>query len=192
MTTGLQGAKRQEIYLYPEDAIREAVVNAVAHRDYRIAGLKNECRIYPDRLEVISAGGLPNVITLENIDKRHYSRNPKIMQAMLILGLTEELGQGISMMKHMLKANGNPPPEFIANPDQFKVIFYRPKASVSKGDIKNLLDGYFEGNTTISRRQIETICGVGSTSAKYLIEELLKNGYLLKTGKGPATRYKKQ
>lgn len=49
-TEGSSGLKRVEKYLYPENAIREALVNAVAHRDYRIAGLKNECRMYPNRL----------------------------------------------------------------------------------------------------------------------------------------------
>lgn len=192
ITGGIQGVKRQESYIYPEDAIREAVVNALAHRDYRIAGLKNECRVYPDRLEMISAGSLPNIITLENIDKRHYSRNPKIMHALLILGLTEELGQGINMMRSLLKTNGNPQPEFIANPDQFKVIFYRPRKPVSQNDARRILDDYFSANDFISRRQIESICGIGSTSAKYLIEKLLKGGYLEKVGNGPATRYEKK
>jgi|SRR3989338_8414109 len=192
ITSGIQWVKRKENYTYPEDAIREAIVNALAHRDYRIAGLKNECRIYPDRLEVISAGSLPNIITLENIDKRHYSRNPKIMNALLILGLTEELGQGINMMKRLLKTNGNPPPEFLANPDQFKVIFYRPKALVPKNDARKMLDDFFSSNKFLSRRQVEGICGMGSTSAKYLIEELIKEGYLLKFGNGPATRYEKK
>lgn len=191
ITKGVSGVKRQESYIYPEDAVREAIVNAVAHRDYRIAGLKNECRLYPDRLEVISAGSLPSVITLENMDKRHYSRNPKIMHAMLILGLTEELGQGISMIKRLLKINGNPPPEFVANPDQVKVIFYRPRKKISETDIRKNLDEYFVNNELISRKQLEALCNTGSTSAKYLLEKLLKDGYLRKVGSGPATKYKK-
>ncbi|MBI5300014.1 MAG: putative DNA binding domain-containing protein [Deltaproteobacteria bacterium] len=191
ITEGVRGVKRQERYIYPEDAVREVIVNAVAHRDYRIAGLKNECRIYPDRLEVISAGNLPGTITLENIDKRHYSRNPKIMHALLIMGLTEELGQGISMMKHLLKANGNPPPEFIVNSDQFKVIFYRQKKLSSKGDAKKILDDYFEASELISRRQVESLCGIGSTTAKYLLEKLTGEGYLRRVGRGPVTQYKK-
>ncbi len=187
----VKGAKRQENSIYPEEAVREAVVNAVAHRDYRITGLKNECRLYPDRLEIISAGSLPNVITLENIDKRHYSRNPKIMHALLILGLTEELGQGINMMKRLLKANGNPPPEFLANTDQFKVIFRRCRKMRTGADPKKIVRDYFEANEFISRRQIESLCGMGSTSAKYFIEKLIREGTLKREGSGPATRYRK-
>lgn len=191
LTEGTRGLKRYEKFLYPEDAIREALTNAVAHRDYRIAGLKNECRLYPNRLEIISAGGLPSFITLENIDKRHYSRNPKIMHAFMILGLTEELGQGIHLMRQALKTNGSPPPEFVTNPDQLKVIFRRPRAPMAKSNMKNILDDYFSTNNAITRKQIEGLCNISSTGAKYLIEELLGEKYLKKTGQGPATRYER-
>lgn len=188
---GPRGMTRQERFLYPEEAIREALVNAVAHRDYRISGLRNECRWYPDRLEIISAGSLPNFITIENIDQRHYSRNPKIMHALMILGLVEELGQGVSLMKRSLKANGNPPPEFAASPDQFKVTFFRPRGSTAEDDIRKRLDAYFSAHPMISRRQIEAIFGLGTTTAKYLVDELLKKGYLVRRGRGPATKYER-
>lgn len=113
------------------------------------------------------------------------------MHALLILGMTEELGQGIKLMKRALKANGNSPPEFISNPDQFKVIFHRQKRPVAEGDVRKVLDEYFSGNEFISRRQIEELCGVGSTNAKYLIEKLISEKYLCKIGNGPSTKYGK-
>lgn len=192
ITEGVRGIVRQERYLYPEDAVREALTNALAHRNYRLSGLKNECRLYPNRLEIISAGGLPGFVTIENIDKRHYSRNPKIMHALLILGITEELGQGINLMKHLLKANGNPAPEFIASPEQFKAVFYRPRKFATATDVKKTLDELFSSDRFISRRQIESICGLGTTKAKYLIEDLIKEGYLTRIGRGPATKYEKR
>lgn len=192
ITEGVRGITRYEKYLYPEDAVREALTNALAHRDYRMAGLKNECRLYPDRLEIISAGGLPSFITMENIDKRHYSRNPKIMHALLTLGITEELGQGINLMKRLLKANNNPPPEFIESSDQFKVIFRRPGRRLEEIDIKKTLGEFLSLNKFISRRQIENLLGIKSTRAKYLIKDLLKEGFLKKSGTGPATKYEKK
>lgn len=190
-TIGVSGVHRQERFFYPEEAIREALLNAIAHRDYRLSGLKNECRLYPDRLEIISAGSLPGIITLENIDKRHYSRNPKIMHALVILGFVEELGQGISLMKSALKKNDNPPPEFSTSPDQFKVVFRKPRQVRSENDIRQILDNHFVSNPFISRRQIEALTGLGSTSIKYLIRKLLDEEYLTLVGQGPATRYKK-
>lgn len=189
---GTKGLVRQEKFTYPEESIREALLNAFAHRDYRIAGLKNECRIYSDRMEIISAGGLPGMITLENIDKRHYSRNPKIMHALLILGLTEELGQGITLMKEALNRNGNPPPEFVANEEQFKVIFHRAKKYMSGSDAKLILEKYFAKGDLINRSQIESLTGFGKTRTKYFIKELLKEDYLEKIGNGPSTKYKKK
>lgn len=189
---GTKGLVRQEKFIYPEESIREALLNAFAHRDYRISGLKNECRIYSNRMEIISAGGLPGMITLKNIDKRHYSRNPKIMHALLILGLTEELGQGITLMKAALNGNGNPPPEFIANEEQFKVIFHKAKEYISDSKAKLTLEGYFTRSDLINRNQIESLTGFGKTKTKYFIKELLKEGYLEKIGNGPSTKYKKK
>lgn len=193
MTEGVKGLKRQERYLYPEEAIREALLNAFAHRDYRITGLKNECRLYPDRIEIISPGELPGIVTLENMERRHYSRNPKIMHALLTMGLVEELGQGIHLMRHSLKRNGNRPPEFSESQDQFKVLFRRPKGTVSSLDaqeVQKILNDYCAANETVSRRQIEALCGVRSTAAKYLIQRLLREGRLKVVGRGPGTRYR--
>jgi ATP-dependent DNA helicase RecG len=57
------GARREEFRAYPEEAVREAIVNALVHRDYLLSGTDIELSIYEDRLEVISPGKLPNLIT---------------------------------------------------------------------------------------------------------------------------------
>ena len=113
------------------------------------------------------------------------------MQALLILRLTEELGQGITLMKEALTKNGNPHPEFVESADQFKVIFRQGRKFYSDRDIKTLFEERFISQHTLSRRQIESFTGLGPTSAKYLIFELLQEGYLQKVGQGPATRYRK-
>jgi ATP-dependent DNA helicase RecG len=65
--------ERQELTEYPRFAVREALVNAVAHRDYRIKGRRIEIRMYADRLEIISPGGLPGYMTLDNLVEEHFS-----------------------------------------------------------------------------------------------------------------------
>jgi len=57
----VDGARREEIWTYPEEAVREAIVNALVHRDYLLSGTDIELSIYEDRLEIISPGKLPNV-----------------------------------------------------------------------------------------------------------------------------------
>jgi ATP-dependent DNA helicase RecG len=191
-TRGVRGLKREDHVTYPEEALREVIVNAFAHRDYRIAGLKNECRMYPDRMEIISAGGLPSFITLRNMETRHYSRNPKIMHALLIMGLVEELGQGISLMKRALKQNGNPPPEFDVGPDEFKVIFTKERVSKADLDIREILSRHFSSDEYVTRRQIESLTGLGSTSAKRLVKDLIREGHLEVVGGGPHTKYRRK
>ena len=63
----MRGLVREERSQYPLFAVREALVNAVCHRDYRVRGRRIEVRLHPDRLEVVSPGGLPGFITLDNL-----------------------------------------------------------------------------------------------------------------------------
>ncbi|MEZ4634182.1 MAG: ATP-binding protein [Caldilineaceae bacterium] len=73
----VKGLQREEQLEYPQFAVREALVNAVCHRDYKLRGSNIEIRMYTDRLEIISPGGLPAYITIDNIIEEHYSRNPR-------------------------------------------------------------------------------------------------------------------
>ncbi|MBF0493108.1 MAG: hypothetical protein HQM15_10055 [Deltaproteobacteria bacterium] len=61
---------------------------------------------------------------------------------------------------------------------------------VEEHEIKNILKNYFQKNETISRQQMEALLGLGSTSVKYLIRDLIQEKFLAVVGKGPATRYK--
>lgn len=78
----IEGSKRIERYEYPPDIIREAIVNAVIHRDYSISGACILLAVYDDRLEVTSPGGLAGQVTVENIQDRQYNRNPIIAKRM--------------------------------------------------------------------------------------------------------------
>jgi ATP-dependent DNA helicase RecG len=68
----VNGLQREELLEYPRFAVREALVNAVAHRDYRITGRRIELRMYADRLEIISPGGLPGYKTVDNLVDEHF------------------------------------------------------------------------------------------------------------------------
>ena len=74
--------EREETLEYPRFAVREAIVNAVCHRDYRMKGRRIEIRMFADRLEVVSPGGLPGFITIENFVGEHFSRNPRIVSGL--------------------------------------------------------------------------------------------------------------
>ena len=106
-------ASRDWDYMYPVEAIRELVVNAIVHMDY---SMKQEIAIYvrPDCLEIASPGLLPKGITLDTIKTSHSSikRNKKLAEAFYAMKYIEGWGQGINNVLNECKANNNPEPEF--------------------------------------------------------------------------------
>jgi ATP-dependent DNA helicase RecG len=128
----VHGLQRHEETEYPQSAVREALVNAVAHRDYRLTGRSIEIRMYTDRLEVTSPGGLPAHITVDNIVEEHYSRNPRIVNGLFQWGHIEELGLGVDRMIEDMVSAGHLPPKFEAKSHRFSVILYNTKDPARK------------------------------------------------------------
>ena len=92
------GATRDLVPEYPTPVLREAIINALAHRDYNLAGSTVDITIWDDRIEIKSPGSFPAHITIENIQDEHFSRNPRIMRVLKILRLVEEYGEGVDRM----------------------------------------------------------------------------------------------
>jgi ATP-dependent DNA helicase RecG len=100
---------------YPAVAWQEALVNAVAHRDYAITGASIEVWMFDDRLEVRSPGLPPPPVTLEQLRQRksvHFSRNPLIVRALADMGYLKEMGEGIPRMFEEMEHHGLQPPQF--------------------------------------------------------------------------------
>jgi ATP-dependent DNA helicase RecG len=106
----IEGFVRQDLLEYPESACREAIVNAVAHRDYALDGSFIQVRLYPDRLEVQSPGGLGGHLTVDNMVYEQYTRNPHLVKLLEELGYVERRGLGVDqMIRAMVNAGLNPP-----------------------------------------------------------------------------------
>lgn len=117
----VKGLRREERTEYPQIPVREALVNAVCHRDYRLGGRRIEIRMFDDRLEVHSPGGLPGYITIDNIVEEHFSRNPRIVNGLYHWNYIEELGLGIDKMIEEMMKFGHPGPSFDPKPHSFTV-----------------------------------------------------------------------
>jgi ATP-dependent DNA helicase RecG len=100
---------------YPAFAWQEALVNAVAHRDYSITGAPIEVWMFDDRLEVRSPGLPPPPVTLEQMRHHksvHFSRNPLLVRALADMGYLKEMGEGIPRMFEEMEQHGLQPPQF--------------------------------------------------------------------------------
>lgn len=91
------GLFRQDILTFSERSVREAILNAVCHRDYRLGG-SIFIRQYPRKLEIVSPGGFPLGISAENIIDQQFPRNRRLAEALTRCGLVERSGQGVDTM----------------------------------------------------------------------------------------------
>lgn len=116
---------RKDIPDYPPRAIREAMVNAICHRDYTIQGGSISLMIYNDRLEIASHGTLPFGVTIDDLKQTHESqpRNERITNVMNKMGIIESVGTGTQEMIKECKALGKPEPEYIERGNTFVVCF---------------------------------------------------------------------
>ena len=115
----------QEKFEYPTFAWQEAIINAIAHRDYSITGIQVEFWMFDDHLEVRSPGPPPEPVTIEQLAacrRVHFSRNPTIVRVLTDLGFTRELGEGIPRMFEEMHRQGLCPPEFKMEEFIFTVI----------------------------------------------------------------------
>ena len=100
------GVRRSDAYLYPIEALREGLVNAVCHRDYTIEGSAVRVLVFTDRIEIRSPGGLPNTLTLDSMAYRQFSRNQVIASFLSGLGYIERRGKGILRIRKRCKEFG--------------------------------------------------------------------------------------
>lgn len=117
--------------LYPTEALREALANALCHRDYSIGGGAVSLAIYDDRLEISSTGALPFDLTPADLLRPHASRpwNPLIAQAFYRRGIIESWGRGTIKMAELMERAGLVPPEFESAAGEV-VVRFRPTGYV--------------------------------------------------------------
>jgi ATP-dependent DNA helicase RecG len=122
------GARREDRWVYPEEAIRETIVNALVHRDYLLSGSDIELAIYEDRLEVGSPGRLPNGITPERmLSGCRAARNQLLKDVMRDYGYLEHMGMGIPRkIVRSMQAHNATMPELIEEEERFTVRLLNP------------------------------------------------------------------
>ncbi len=193
----VKGLEREDQAEYPQFAVREAIVNAICHRDYRLRGRRIEIRMYSDRMEVISPGGLPGFITVENIVDEHFSRNPRIVNGLFQWGYIEELGLGIDRMMEVMEQAGHLPPSFDARPYSFAVSLFNSRERQQVPDwVRNTNHRqsralqYIRDSGSITNREYRSLCqGVSAETLRLDLADMVERGILLKVGSKKGTYY---
>jgi len=201
----IAGLQRTEEYEIPVIALREALLNAIIHRDY-IKNSDIKVAVYDDIVEIISPGALPNGITLADISNgRSELRNKVLANLFKELGYIESWGIGISRIKKICGDN-NIDFRMEENGDFVSVVFSRekPAAGVRKrpqtavsarkrpqefsNEIQKILD-FFEKSDSITKKQVMEILNCKGTKAKDLLKIMMVNNYIQRIDKGKYTYY---
>jgi len=194
--------QRTESYRYPLSAVREVIINALAHRDYSIRGDNIRLLLFANRLECYSPGRLPGHITVQNILQERFSRNATIVQVLYYMGFIERLGYGIDRIVRSMAENGMPEPEFSETPAGFKIILYSPeqhqhsalpvrewlKMGLNERQIKAM--GFVADNGRITNADYQTLCpDVSPETLRRDLSDLVTRDLLLRIGEKRATFY---
>ncbi len=124
----IERLQRENIAEYPIKALREAITNAVMHRDWFIEGANVFVEIYTDRIEVVSPGGLPRGMTLADLGRKSVRRNALIADLLHRIDFIEKAGTGIKRIRDEVRGQGCPDPEFENN--GFFTAIFRPNPEV--------------------------------------------------------------
>lgn len=189
--------RRRNVYEVPQEAWREAIANAIIHRDYRKAGTSIQVRVFPDRIEIINPGRPPAGITSQNIGKISSRRNEIIADMFARLDIVEKAGTGIYRIREAMKHEGLRPPVFEEDEaDFFKITLFRPKGiteSARPEDVEHEGNGVktsqktalktsqktalkiielMSENPNISIVELASTIGLSERAIKYQIEKL--------------------
>lgn len=191
--------KRIAIPEYPIEAVREAMINAIAHRDYNLKSFISFF-IYDDRIEIISPGKLEYPLTLNDLENIEFTvhRNSKICDLFYKTVYMETIGSGITRMKNAMLNSGLPAPEFYEGSNYFKVVLRGPDGKLIP-KIENIEDKYIEDLSYLNNRQMSAFTlmtmegvkfyyssyankfGVSQATAKRDLKELLDLGLIKQT-----------
>lgn len=184
----LVGAKRERVALLPAFAVREAVINAIAHRDYSLRGSSVQVDIFSDRCKITSPGVLPGTLSIDLLGQGISEiRNRSLARIFRGAGFMEELGSGISRMIKEMKNSGNPEPEFEEKGQYFCVTLrMNPQMIFPLEEIYQTL----ESKGSLSSSEISKEIDIHQNTALKRLKELIELGNVEKTGSGKNTKYR--
>ena len=197
----IKGIEREDIWDYPIPAIREAVLNALIHRDYFNIANFIVIKVYDNHIWFSNPGGLPEGITVEQLKRPHQSclRNPLIAKVFYLAGYIEQYGSGTVRMVEWMKEAGLPEPEYKEEMGGFSVYFYKDiyteenlrKMGLNDRQIKAVI--YVKERGKITNKEYQKVCNTSERTASRDLAVLVARKVFEQigtTGKGTSYRLK--
>jgi ATP-dependent DNA helicase RecG len=200
----IDGVFRREIRKYPREALREALANAIAHRDYSayVRGSYVQIRMFADRLEIQGPGGLFGNVTVENLEEEHSTRNARFMRMMEDMHVVENRGSGIRAMLQATREANLEPPRFDDRRTSFLVTFrnhtlMNPQAiawlnqfaNVQLNDRQRLALVYLRQHEFITNADYRRLNRVDAVIAGQELRGLVQSGLIDQHGASRGTSY---
>lgn len=180
---------RKVVEMIPAEAFREAIANAIIHRTWDLDA-HIRVSMHPDRIEIMSPGGLPKGLTKEEYLEGQVSilRNPIIGNVFFRLHHIERFGTGVKRINHAY-ADGDKNPQFGVFENSIKVILpiLLHKSSLSIDE--SLICGALAGHKRLSSSEIATATGFGKTKVVSVVKALIEQGLVKSVGTGRGTKY---
>jgi len=197
----IRGGPREEVLELPEEALREAVLNAIAHRDYRSTS-NAQVHIFQDRIEITNPGGLVPGLSKKDLGRVSRPRNLRLFSLMDRMDLVENVGSGIKRMRDAIQEYGLKPPVIEAGDDWFSITFVRKPQQISVEDTtqnttqkttqkkawlttqktRARILSLMEENPAITREQLADAIGVTPDGIRYHLRKLKQENIIRRVG----------
>lgn len=202
--TAFSGVERVEIPRLPERVVREALVNAVAHRDYSREGSAIVLELRPSALVVRSPGGLPPGVTVDGLREAQVSRNPVVADLLRFYRLAEQRGQGIDLIQDEMRDAMLQAPSFTDHGDRFDVelplagtVSLEERAWVRVLTSQGRLRGgdqvvlvHATRGERLTNARVQQLLGTGERDARSALRRLVDAGLLVREGARGGTTYR--
>ena len=186
---GQGGGPRKELWEIPEDALKEALINAIVHRDYYDKGARTMVEVFNDRVVITNPGGLISSIPPEKFGTMSRTRNPLIFGLFERIRLVEYVGSGVMRMCESMKEENLPAPDFGLE-GMFSITLIRPILAENEmvrefdelSDNQKFILKIIDRNKSITTYEIGEKLSITDRQVRTLMQQLREMGYIDRIG----------
>lgn len=183
-----EGMQRIERYFVPEEALREALLNALCHKQYQ-SGVPIQISVYEDKLYIANCGCLPENWTLQNLMSKHASipYNPNIAHVFYLAGFIESWGRGIEKICSACQKDNVPQPEYTINPGDIMIKFTAPKDRIIRvtdkvTDKEQKILTLLTEDPGYTMSQLAELLGISRKTVAVRLKKLKESGLIKRIG----------